>query len=85
MSYKFDWSVLWTGQAGEWLLSGLRITLELSALAWLLAAVLGIVSGALRTVAVRRPVLDDDVPAVHPTALPQPLAKRLALRLALRR
>ena len=53
MSYKFDWAVLWTGQSGEWLLSGLRITLELSALAWLLAVVLGVVSGALRTVRLR--------------------------------
>ena len=49
MNYMFDWSVLWTGQSGEWLLSGLIVTLELSALGWLLAVVLGIVSGALRT------------------------------------
>ncbi|HEV8441714.1 MAG TPA: amino acid ABC transporter permease [Methylomirabilota bacterium] len=53
MTYKFDWSVLWTGQSGEWLLSGLITTLELSALAWLVAVVLGIVSGALRTVRFR--------------------------------
>jgi His/Glu/Gln/Arg/opine family amino acid ABC transporter permease subunit len=53
MSYRFDWSVLWTGEAGAWLLSGLRITLELSALAWLLAVGLGIISGALRTVPFR--------------------------------
>jgi len=45
--------VLWTGQSGEWLLSGLIVTLELSALGWLLAVVLGIVSGALRTVPYR--------------------------------
>jgi len=50
MRYTFDWSVLWRGQSGEWLLSGLLVTLELSALAWVLAAVLGVVSGALRTV-----------------------------------
>ena len=53
MQYKFDWSVLWTGQSGEWLLSGLIVTLELSALGWLLAVVLGVVSGALRTVPYR--------------------------------
>ena len=53
MNYKFDWSVLWTGQSGEWLLSGLIVTLELSALGWLLAVFLGIVSGALRTVPLR--------------------------------
>jgi polar amino acid transport system permease protein len=42
--------VLWTGQSGAWLLQGLITTLELSALAWLLAVALGILSGALRTV-----------------------------------
>src|SRR5438552_14123810 len=50
MSYAFKWSVLWTGQSGHWLLQGLLTTLELSALAWLLAVALGILSGALRTV-----------------------------------
>ena len=53
MKYEFRWSVLWTGQSGEWLLSGLVTTLELSVCAWLLAVVLGIVSGALRTVPFR--------------------------------
>lgn len=53
MNYTFNWSVLWTGESGQWLLSGLIITLELSALAWLLAVALGIVSGALRTVKFR--------------------------------
>ncbi|HKB24161.1 MAG TPA: amino acid ABC transporter permease [Methylomirabilota bacterium] len=50
MNYTFQWSVLWSGQSGGWLLQGLITTLELSALAWLLAALLGIVSGAMRTV-----------------------------------
>ena len=50
MSYQFDWSVLWSGQSGGWLLQGLLTTLGISALAWLLAAGLGILSGALRTV-----------------------------------
>jgi len=53
MNYTFNWSVLWTGESGRWLLSGLIVTLELSALAWLLALVLGIVSGAFRTVQFR--------------------------------
>ena len=52
MSYRFDWSVLWTGESGRWLLSGLIVTLELSLVAWVLAVVLGVVSGALRTVRV---------------------------------
>ena len=50
MNYTFKWSVLWTGQSGQWLLQGLVTTLELSALAWVLAVGLGILSGALRTV-----------------------------------
>jgi His/Glu/Gln/Arg/opine family amino acid ABC transporter permease subunit len=53
MNYKFDWSVLWSGQSGQWLLSGLITTLELSVCAWILAVALGILSGALRTVPYR--------------------------------
>ena len=53
MNYTFKWSVLWSGQSASWLLQGLITTLELSLLAWLLAVFLGIVSGALRTVAFR--------------------------------
>ncbi|HEU5304670.1 MAG TPA: amino acid ABC transporter permease [Gemmatimonadales bacterium] len=51
MSYTFNWSVLWSGQSGAWLLQGLLTTVQISALAWLLAVALGIASGALRTVA----------------------------------
>ena len=50
MQYQFDWSVLWRGQSGAWLFQGILITLQISTLAWLLAATLGILSGALRTV-----------------------------------
>lgn len=50
MSYNFDWSVLWSGQTGAWLLDGVLVTLEISSLAWLAAVALGILSGALRTV-----------------------------------
>jgi polar amino acid transport system permease protein len=53
VNYQFKWSVLWSGQSGAWLLQGLITTLEISALAWLLAIALGILSGALRTVALR--------------------------------
>ena len=52
MNYQFDWSVLWSGQSGACLLQGLITTLEISALAWALAAALGVLSGALRTVPV---------------------------------
>lgn len=50
MSYQFHWSVLWTGQSGQWLLQGLLTTLAISALAWILAMALGILAGAMRTV-----------------------------------
>jgi len=50
MNYQFDWSVLWSGQTGAWLWHGFLVTLELSALGWLVAVALGVVSGALRTV-----------------------------------
>ena len=50
MRYEFHWEVLWSGQSGRWLLEGLATTVELSALGWVLAAALGIVSGAMRTV-----------------------------------
>jgi len=50
MNYQFDWSVLWSGQTGAWLLLGLFKTLQISILRWLLALGLGIFSGALRTV-----------------------------------
>ena len=53
MNYTFNWSVLWSGQSGQWLLQGLVTTLELSALAWVLAVALGILAGALRTVPLR--------------------------------
>jgi His/Glu/Gln/Arg/opine family amino acid ABC transporter permease subunit len=49
MNYSFDWSVLWTGQAASWLWQGVITTVELSALSWLIAVVLGIIAGALRT------------------------------------
>jgi len=51
VNYQFKWSVLWSGQSAGWLLQGLLTTLELSLLAWLLALSLGILAGALRTVA----------------------------------
>jgi His/Glu/Gln/Arg/opine family amino acid ABC transporter permease subunit len=49
VTYQFNWSVLWSGQSGGWLLQGVLTTLALSALAWLLAVALGVLSGAMRT------------------------------------
>jgi polar amino acid transport system permease protein len=49
MSYTFDWAVLWSGETGTWLLLGLIKTLEISLLGWCLAVLLGVLSGAVRT------------------------------------
>src|SRR6267142_5001802 len=49
MNYHFNWSVLWSGQTGVWLLHGVWMTLEISLVGWFIAATLGILSGALRT------------------------------------
>jgi len=49
LAYEFRWSVLWSRPYGGWLLQGIATTLHLSILAWLLAAVLGTLLGALRT------------------------------------
>jgi glutamate/aspartate transport system permease protein len=50
VGYQFNWSVLWSGESGSWLLQGVLTTLGISVLAWVLAATLGILSGAMRTV-----------------------------------
>ncbi len=52
MTYRFDWSVLWSDPSGSWLFHGLITTIEISLIAWVIAVVLGIVAGALRTQAV---------------------------------
>ena len=49
MNYQFNWSILWTGQSGAWLLQGVITTLQLTLLAWCLAVILGIVAGSFRT------------------------------------
>jgi glutamate/aspartate transport system permease protein len=50
LAYEFRWSVLWTPPYGGWLLQGVLTTLEISLLAWVVAAGLGALFGALRTV-----------------------------------
>ena len=49
MNYHFTWSVLWTGQTGGWLLEGVVTTLQLFSLGLLIAVVLGVLAGALRS------------------------------------
>ena len=50
LAYKFDWGVLWRQPYGEWLLQGLWLTIQLGALAWIIALALGILFGTLRSV-----------------------------------
>jgi glutamate/aspartate transport system permease protein len=49
LAYQFQWSVLWTAPYLGWLVQGVLTTLALAALAWVLAAALGAVFGAVRT------------------------------------
>lgn len=49
MNYQFNWSVLWSGQSGGWLLQGVVTTLQIFILGLLIAVVLGVVAGALRS------------------------------------
>ena len=50
LTYKFDWGVLWRQPYGDWLLQGLWLTIQLGALAWIIALSLGIIFGTLRSV-----------------------------------
>ena len=48
MGYEFDFAAVLTDQYVGWLLSGIRITLLLTAGAWVLAFVLAVVLAVLR-------------------------------------
>jgi len=50
LAYQFQWSILWTSPYLHWLLQGILTTLTLAGLGWMLAAALGAVFGAVRTV-----------------------------------
>src|SRR3990170_5926200 len=51
--YNFRWSVLWTPPHTSWLIDGLLTTLRVSATSWIIAVLIGILVGALRTVPFR--------------------------------
>ncbi len=55
MNYHFEWSVLWSGPSGGWLLNGLVTTIQISFMAWLIAIAIGTMAGALRTQALAIP------------------------------
>jgi len=48
LSYQFDWSVVTTGKYFEWLVSGLGLTLQLSAAGIVLSFLLGLLIAVLR-------------------------------------
>jgi polar amino acid transport system permease protein len=48
LSYHFDWSVVTTGKYLEWLISGLKVTLELSVTGIILSFLLGLLITVLR-------------------------------------
>jgi glutamate/aspartate transport system permease protein len=55
LQYEFRWGVLWESPYGYWLLQGLKNTIVLSLIAWVLALALGIALGMLRTAPWRIP------------------------------
>jgi polar amino acid transport system permease protein len=48
LSYKFDWSVITSGQYHEWLVSGLKVTLQLSLAGIILSFLLGLIVAVMR-------------------------------------
>jgi len=48
LSYKFDWSVILTGQYHNWLVSGLKVTLQLSLAGIILSFLLGLIVAVMR-------------------------------------
>ena len=53
LTYHFDWSIVTSGKYFDWLVSGLKITLELSAISIVLAFLLGLLVAMLRMSPVR--------------------------------
>ncbi|MEA2700809.1 MAG: polar amino acid transport system permease protein [Myxococcales bacterium] len=48
LNYKFDWAVVTSGKYLDWLLSGLKVTVQLSAVAMVASFVLGLAIAVLR-------------------------------------
>ncbi len=53
MNYKFDWAIITSGQYAQWLLDGIRITIELSAISIVISFVLGLAIAMMRMSSVR--------------------------------
>ena len=48
LSYRFDWSVITSGQYHDWLVSGLKVTLQLSLAGIILSFLLGLIVAVMR-------------------------------------
>jgi polar amino acid transport system permease protein len=48
LNYQFDWSLVLTGEYGQWIVDGLIITLKISAISIVLALLLGTIVAVLR-------------------------------------
>lgn len=48
LSYKFDWSVITSGQYHDWLVSGLKVTIQLSLAGIILSFLLGLIVAVMR-------------------------------------
>ena len=48
LTYKFDWSIITSGQYFEWLVSGLKVTLQLSLAGIILSFLLGLIIAVMR-------------------------------------
>ena len=48
LKYNFDWSIVTSGKYFEWLVSGLKITLEISAIGIVLAFILGLLIAVMK-------------------------------------
>lgn len=53
LNYKFDWTIITSGQYFDWLVSGLWVTLELSAVSVVLSFLLGLLIAVMRMSNVR--------------------------------
>jgi polar amino acid transport system permease protein len=48
LNYHFDWSIILSGKYHEWLVSGLKVTLQISAISIVLSFILGLIIAVMR-------------------------------------
>ncbi len=53
LKYKFDWAVVLSGTYYEWLVSGVKVTIQLSVVSIALAFLLGLIIAVMRMSKVR--------------------------------